>query len=113
MKITDLKFDPKNANLGTERGRKALAASLKQFGDHKLGIIARSERMSVDIEHVDSRRGPGAGVAGDARRSDVGGWRHNLYSLFIRLVAYCARAEGDNLIRENSKWVGGWRQRSG
>jgi DNA modification methylase len=32
LKITNLKFDSKNANLGTERGRKALADSLKQFG---------------------------------------------------------------------------------
>ena len=32
MKITDLKFDPQNANKGTDRGRKALAASLSEFG---------------------------------------------------------------------------------
>jgi DNA modification methylase len=32
VKITDLKFDPRNANKGTERGRKALVASLKKFG---------------------------------------------------------------------------------
>jgi hypothetical protein len=32
MKIGALKFDPRNANKGTERGRKALASSLKQFG---------------------------------------------------------------------------------
>ena len=32
MKIGELKFDPRNANKGTDRGRKALASSLKQFG---------------------------------------------------------------------------------
>jgi ParB-like chromosome segregation protein Spo0J len=32
MKIGSLKFDPRNANRGTERGRKALASSLEQFG---------------------------------------------------------------------------------
>ena len=32
MKIADLKFDPRNANKGTPRGAKALAASLKKFG---------------------------------------------------------------------------------
>lgn len=32
MKIGELKFDPRNANKGTDRGRKALASSLKEFG---------------------------------------------------------------------------------
>jgi DNA modification methylase len=45
MKITDLKFDPKNANLGTERGRKALAASLKHFGAGRSILLDKKGRV--------------------------------------------------------------------
>ena len=42
MKIGDLKFDPRNANKGTDRGRKALASSLKQFGAGRSILIDKN-----------------------------------------------------------------------
>lgn len=45
MKISNLKFDPKNANLGTERGRKALADSLKQFGAGRSILVDKNGKV--------------------------------------------------------------------
>ena len=41
MKITELTPDPKNANLGTKRGRAALASSLKEYGAGRSILIDR------------------------------------------------------------------------
>lgn len=45
MKISKLKFDAKNANRGTERGRKALTASLKKFGTGRSILVDRAGRV--------------------------------------------------------------------
>ena len=45
MKIAKLKFDDKNANRGTERGRKALASSLQQFGAGRSILVDRNGRI--------------------------------------------------------------------
>lgn len=42
MKITALKFDPRNANKGTDRGRKALASSLKDFGSGRSILVDKN-----------------------------------------------------------------------
>jgi DNA modification methylase len=42
VKIKELKFDPRNANKGTERGRKALASSLRQFGAGRSILIDKN-----------------------------------------------------------------------
>jgi DNA modification methylase len=60
MKITDLKFDPQNANKGTDRGRKALAASLSEFGagrsilvDKHGSVIAGNKTLEQAIARGD------------------------------------------------------------
>lgn len=60
MKITALKFDPRNANKGTDRGRKALAASLEQFGagrsilvDKNGTVIAGNKTLAQAIARGD------------------------------------------------------------
>lgn len=45
MKIAKLKFDKKNANRGTERGRKALAASITKYGAGRSVLIDRAGRI--------------------------------------------------------------------
>jgi len=45
MKITDLVPDSKNANLGTDRGRKALAESLKTYGAGRSILVDRKGRV--------------------------------------------------------------------
>lgn len=45
MKISDLKFDAKNANLGTERGRKALATSLNKYGAGRSILVDKKGRV--------------------------------------------------------------------
>jgi DNA modification methylase len=40
--LTDLTFDPKNANLGTDRGRAALARSLTEYGPGRAVLIDRN-----------------------------------------------------------------------
>jgi hypothetical protein len=60
MKIAALKFDPRNANKGTDRGRKALALSLKQFGagrsiliDKNGAVIAGNKTLAQAIARGD------------------------------------------------------------
>jgi DNA modification methylase len=45
MKISDLVLDSNNANLGTERGRKALAESLKNYGAGRSILVDRKGRV--------------------------------------------------------------------
>jgi len=45
MNINDLKFDRHNANLGTDRGRAALAASLKQYGAGRSILVDKKGRV--------------------------------------------------------------------
>lgn len=45
MKISQLKFDKRNANRGTERGKKALAASLEQFGAGRSVLVDKKGRI--------------------------------------------------------------------
>jgi DNA modification methylase len=45
MNITELKPDSNNANLGTDRGRAALAESLKQFGAGRSILVDRKGRV--------------------------------------------------------------------
>jgi hypothetical protein len=45
MKINQLKFDSKNANKGTERGRKALTHSLSQYGAGRSILVDKKGRV--------------------------------------------------------------------
>jgi hypothetical protein len=45
MRISSLKFDKKNANRGTERGKQALATSLEEFGAGRSVLIDRKGRI--------------------------------------------------------------------
>jgi DNA modification methylase len=45
MNVKELKFDGNNANLGTERGRAALAESLKQFGAGRSILVDKKGRV--------------------------------------------------------------------
>jgi hypothetical protein len=45
VKISTLKFDDKNANRGTARGRKALANSLKSFGAGRSILVDKKGRV--------------------------------------------------------------------
>ena len=45
MKLSDLQFDSKNANRGTDRGRKALAESLKEYGAGRSILVDKKGRV--------------------------------------------------------------------
>ena len=65
--LGDLTPDPQNANLGTERGRKALAQSLREFGPGRAVVIDRdgniiagnktveeAKRLNIPLQVLDS-----------------------------------------------------------
>lgn len=45
QKIGGLKYDGKNANRGTERGRKALGVSLTRYGAGRLILLDKKDRV--------------------------------------------------------------------
>jgi DNA modification methylase len=55
-RLTDLTTDPKNANLGTERGRDALARSLREYGAGRAVLIDRHGRIIAGNKTVEQAK---------------------------------------------------------
>jgi DNA modification methylase len=53
MKLSKLKFDKKNANRGTDRGRKAVTSSLEQYGAGRSVLIDRAGRIIAGNKTVE------------------------------------------------------------
>jgi DNA modification methylase len=56
LKLSDLKPDPQNANRGTDRGREALARSLREYGAGRAVLIDRRGRVIAGNKTVEQAR---------------------------------------------------------
>jgi hypothetical protein len=59
LKIGALRFDDKNANRGTERGRKALAASLKRYGAGRSILLDKKGRVIAGNKTLEQAKAAG------------------------------------------------------
>jgi ParB-like chromosome segregation protein Spo0J len=59
LKIAALQLDPKNANLGTDAGRDALAASLENYGAGRSILIDKKGRVIAGNKTVEQARAAG------------------------------------------------------
>src|SRR5687767_11348240 len=55
-RLTDLTPDPKNANRGTDRGRDALARSLREYGAGRAVLIDRQGRIIAGNKTVEQAK---------------------------------------------------------
>jgi hypothetical protein len=56
LNLSDLKPDPQNANRGTDRGREALARSLREYGAGRAVLIDRRSRVIAGNKTVEQAR---------------------------------------------------------
>src|SRR5262249_39104725 len=56
FRLTDLQSDPKNANRGTDRGRSALARSLREYGPGRAVLIDRHGRVIAGNKTVEQAK---------------------------------------------------------